>query len=259
MIERQHVIPQFYLNYFCPGWVYQRGQNEPRWIATPSDEAVHSKYYGELDRLNNEIEGKGAPIYRKLVESPQCIEAEDEQFVLALLFANLFLRNPDYIEEWRAVRARATEQIIARLRTMLHPDSDASHLLIQLNREYGHLTAKGGHRLSVGDSFGALLDVAECIHGMSFFIWEAPENHCFLTSERPLLLEGHWAEPTAIAAIALCPTHILIMKHHEPCSISVLTATPEQVGKLNLDTIRNAKHKIYSTFLTPCACKWMKK
>ena len=233
--------------------------NKPRWITTPKHEEVHSKYYGALDKINTEIENMGAPVYKKLIKSPQSIESNDEQFILAILFANLFLRNQNNVEKWRKVRTLVTEQIIKKLGTISHSNSDASNLLIKWNKECGNLKAKGGHHFAVDNNFSALPDIAECIYKMSFIIFKAPKRHYFLTSDSPLLMEDYWGnEKDTFAQIALCPTHILFMKYSEPCSIQLGKATPKQVKNLNLDIIRNVKQNIYSNTLNPHAYKWMR-
>lgn len=259
LIDRQHTTPQFYLRYFCPCWVFQLGKNKPRWITTPIDEEVHSKYYGEFDKINTEIENISAPVYSKLIENPLSIEPEGEKFILSVLFANLFLRNPNNIERWRKVRTLLTEQFIEKLGIMSHSNSDASNLLLQLNKEYNNLKTKGGHHFAVDNNFSALLDITECINKMSFFVFEAPKGLYFLTSDNPLLLEGYWEIENTFAQIALCPTHILFMKYCGSPFIQLGKATAKQVEKLNLDIIRNAKQNIYSNKRNHQACKWMRK
>ncbi len=260
MIDRQHTIPQFYLRYFCPCWVYQLGKSKPRQIVTPTHESVHSKYYGKLDEINTTIEDKGAPIYKKLVESMHFVETSEDQFMLALLFANLFLRNPTNVERWRSVRTLVATAIIEKIKILQQLHGTASELLAQLNSEYKKLEAQSGYRYAVADNFGVLLDVAECINQMSFYVFEAPIGSYFLTSDSPMILTGAWANHDTLGQITLRPTRLLVMSNVKLTSIKYLNqATPEQVDKTNIDIIGDARRNIYSVTPNEHAHEWMTK
>lgn len=140
---------------------------------------MHSKYYGELDKINTEIENIGTPVYKKLIENPQSMESRDEQIILAILFSNLFLRNPKNVEKWRKVRTLATEKTIEQLEITSHYDSNASNLLIQWKRECENIKAKGGHHFAVDNNFSALPDIAQCIYKMSFLFLKHRMNSTF--------------------------------------------------------------------------------
>ena len=139
--------------------------------------------------------------------------------------------------------------------------------LKQWNAHAVRVKALGGHRIAAYDLFSALPDIAECIRQMTFIVWEAPKDHFFLTSDRPLALQSRktgsrtqagWAKPDALGIIAVSPSRFLTMFYHKLSGIYLLKATPIQVVGLNLETIRFAKNEVYSTFEYPEANDWMK-
>jgi len=136
-----------------------------------------------------------------------------------------------------------------------------------LNEYAAKLKALGGHRIAAYDLFSALPDIAECIQQMTFIVWEAPNNHFFLTSDRPLVLQSRktgsrahagWAKPDALGTIAVSPSRFLAMFYHKLSGIYLLKATPIQVAGLNLETIRFAINEIYSSSKCTEADDWMK-
>jgi len=290
--RRQHNIPQFYLRQFLsPGWVYRRGADAPRFVKSPAGVAMQKDYYGRnkaarepLDDLNSYVEDKGAPSFMNLIRSPKTITQYD-WLVLSYLFANLFVRNPAVIEEWRAAALKATARVNAVAEKMTDrliaaslagsdlsefqsepEDESATMTLDQFNKHAAKLRAEGGHRIAASDMFVAFPDIAECIQQMSFIVWEAPHNFSFLTSDRSLVLQSRatgsrahvgWKNPDALGSIALCPNHFLTMFYYEPSGIYLAKATPEQVAGLNLETIKFAEQEIYSPFKYPEANDWM--
>lgn len=290
--RRQHTIPQFYLKHFLsPGWVYPRGAKKPRLHNSPTSVAVHQDYYGRntverktLDDFNKDIENCGAPSFTRLIKDVRTI-IDDDWDILPIVFANIFVRTPAHIEEWRDVIRKATdeantkaEKMIDRLILASLEGSDLSEFRSEINDEpsatlkqwnahAAKVKALGGHRMAAYNLFSTLPDIAECIRNMTFKIWEAPNNHFFLTSDRPLVLRSQstgsrahagWGNPDALGTIALCPSHFLSMFYYEPSSIYVVEATPEQVAGLNLETIKFAKDEIYSSFECSEAHRWMK-
>lgn len=290
--KRQHTIPQFYLRRFLkPGWVYRRGETRPRRIVTPSNVAVHQDYYGRnkaerkpLDELNQYIESEGSPSYTRLIKDIKSITDYD-WYVLSFVFANIFVRTPAHIEEWRDVMRKATDDLNAKAKKMIDVLTAASlegkelsefrseisdgpsTTLQQWNAHAARVKALGGHRIAVYDLFSALPDIAECIRQMTFIVWEAPSNHFFLTSDRPLVLQSRktgsrahagWAKPDALGTIAVSPSRFLTMFYYKLSGIYLLKATPIQVAGLNLETIKFATNEIYSSFKCPEAHNWMK-
>ncbi|MFC1905645.1 DUF4238 domain-containing protein [Chloroflexota bacterium] len=290
--RRQHTIPQFYLKKFLsPGWVYRHGAEKPRLHKSPTNVAVHQDYYGRnkavmkpLDDLNKYIEDKGAPSFTKLIKDIGSITDYDWH-VLSFVFGNIFVRTPAHIEEWRDAVLKGTDEINAKAGGMIDrlisaslDDSDLSEFrsetndessatLKQLNEYAAKLKAIGGHRVAALDLFSTLPDIAECIRQMTFIIWKAPNNHFYLTSDRPLVVQSRktgsrahagWAKPDALGTIAVSPSHFLTMFYYKLSGIYLLEATQEQVAGLNLETIRFAKNEVYSTFEYPEANDWMK-
>jgi hypothetical protein len=290
--RRQHTIPQFYLKQFLsPGWVYRRGEEKPLLHSAPTNVAVHQDYYGRnkaarkpLDDLNKYIEDKGAPSFTKLIKDIGSITDYD-WYVLSFVFANIFVRNPAHIEEWRDTVLEGTDEINAKAEGMIDRLTSASldgsslfkfhsetndesfTTLKQLNEHVAKLKAIGGHRFAALDLFSTLPDIAECIRQMTFVVWEAPNDHFFLTSDRPLVLQSRktgsrahagWAKPDALGRIAVSPSRFLTMFYYEPSGIYLLEANQTQVAGLNLETIRFAKNEVYSTFEYPEANEWMK-
>ena len=290
--RRQHTIPQFYLKQFLsPGWVYRRGEEKSRLEKSPKNIAVHQDYYGRnkaarkpLDDLNKYIEDKGAPSFTKLIKDIGSITDYD-CYVLSFVFANIFVRIPAHIEEWRDAMFKATDEINTRAEKMIdrlisaslegrdvsgfrsETNDESSATLNQLNKYGAKLKAGGGHRIAAGDVFSALPDIAECIRQMTFIVWEAPNNHFFLTSNRPLVLQSRktgsrahagWGKPDALGTIAVSPSRFLTMFYYKLSGIYLLEATTEQVAGLNLETLRFAKNEIYSSFECSEAYHWMK-
>jgi hypothetical protein len=291
--RRQHYIPQFYLRQFLnPGWVYRRGADAPHFAESPADVAVQKDYYGRnkatqkpLDDLNSYIEDNGAPSFKKLIRSPKTCTQYD-WFVLSYLFANLFVRNPAVIEEWRATALKAAARVNAMAEKMIETlvaaslagsdlsefrsepeDESATMTLGQFNKHAAKLRAEGGHRVAAPDLFSALVDIAKCIRQMSVVVVEAPPPLFFVTSDTPLTLQsrktgsqvyGGWKNNDALGLIPLCPSRLLLMFYSEPSVIAIQQATPEQVAGLNLETMRFADQEVYSTFEYPEANDWMK-
>lgn len=283
--RRQHTIPQFYLKKFLsPGWVYRRGKDKPRSPDSTTSVAVHQDYYGRnkaerkpLDELNKYIESEGAPSYTRLITDIKSITDYD-WYVLSFVFANIFVRTPAHIEEWRDAVLKGTDEINTKAEKMIdrlisaslegsdfsefrsETNDEPSTTLKQWNAHAARVKALGGHRIAAYDLFSTLPDIAECIRKMSFKIWEAPNNHFFLTSDRPLVLRSlstgsrvraGWENRDALGTIALSPSRFLSMFYYEPSGIYVVKATPEQVAGLNSETIRFAKDEIYSSFECP--------
>jgi len=290
--RRQHTIPQFYLRQFLsPGWVYPRGKEKPRHHKSPTSIAVHQDYYGRnkaarkpLDELNKYIENKGAPSFTKLFKDIKSITDYD-WYVLSFVFANIFVRTPAHIEEWRDAVLKGTgaintkaEKMIDRLISASLEGSDLSEFrsetnnessatLKQLNEYAAKLKAIGGHRIAAYDLFSNLPDIAEYIRQMTFIVWEAPNNQFFLTSDRPLVLQSRktgsrahagWAKPDALGTIAVSPSRFLTVFYYKLSGIYLLKATPDQVAGLNLETIKFAKYEIYSSFECSEAYNWMR-
>jgi hypothetical protein len=289
--RRQHTIPQFYLKKFLsPGWVYRRGAEEPRLHKNPTNVAVHQDYYGRnkaeresLDELNKYIESEGSHPYMRLTTDIESISDYD-WYVLSFVFANLFVRTPANIEEWRGIMHKATsalntiaEKMIDRLISASLEGRDLSEFrsetnnepsttLQQWNAHADRVKALGGHRVAAYDLFSTLPDIAECIRQMTFVVWEAPDEHFFLTSDRPLVLQSRktgsrakagWAKPDALGTIAVSPSRFLTMFYHKISGIYLIKATPIQVAGLNFETIRFAVNEIYSSFECPEAYYWM--
>jgi len=290
--RRQHTIPQFYLKKFLsPGWVYRHGEDKPRSPNSTTNVAVHQDYYGRnkadkkpLDELNKYIESKGAPSYTMLITDIKSITDYD-WYVLSFVFANIFVRTPAHIEEWRDAVLKGTDEINTKAEKMVdrlisaslegndlsdfrsETNNESSATLKQLNEYAAKLKAIGGHRMAAYDLFSTLTDIAECIRKMTFIVWEAPNNHLFLTSDRPLVLQSRktgsidqagWAKPDALGTIAVSPSRFLTMCYYKLSGIYQLKATPVQVAGLNLETIRFAINEIYSSFECSEAHHWMK-
>jgi len=289
--RRQHTIPQFYLKKFVsPGWVYPRGAEKPRFHNSPKGVAVHQDYYGRntverktLDDVNKDIENCGAPSFTRLIKDVRTI-IDDDWDILPFVFANIFVRTPAHIEEWRDAVLKGTDEINTKAEKMIdrlisaslegsdlsefrsETNDEPSTTLKQWNAHAARVKALGGHRIAAYDLFSTLPDIAECIRKMTFKIWEAPNNHFFLTSDRPLVLRSlstrsrvraGWENRDALGTIALSPTRFLSMFYYEPSGIYVVKATPEQVAGLNSETIRFVKNEIYSSFECPEAYDWM--
>lgn len=252
MGDNQHTVPQLYLRPFFPCWVYRLGEKEPRWVQSTKKEQQHNKYYGSLDELNTYIEGAVAPTYKKFIDNPQSTTTVLEQYYLSIFFANIFLRNPLNIAQWRSIRISMTKKLTGKLES-INIGSSAS----RLRRELEMLQEKGGYHYAVGDNLSIVVDIAECIFHMSLFIHEAPEGICFVTSDNPLILENYWGNNDALAQIPLSPSKILFMKYHETHIIKIGKTTPEQVGLINQDTIKYSKEKIYSKVKYDKAYDWM--
>lgn len=290
--RRQHYIPQFYLRQFLnPGWVYRLGAEKPRPQKSPTNVAVQQDYYGRneaerkpLDGLNTYIEDKGAPSFTKLSKDIESITDYD-WYVLSFVFANIFVRTPAHIEEWRNAVLKGTDEINTKAEKMIdrlisaslegidlsefrsETSDESSATLKQLNEYAAKLKAIGGHRVAAYDLFSTLPDIAECIRQMTFIVWEAPDNHFFLTSDRPLVLQSRktgsrthagWAKPDALGTIAISPSRFLTMFYYKLSGIYLLKATPIQVAGLNLETIRFADQEVYSPSEYPQADEWMK-
>lgn len=292
MSNRQHAIPRFYLRPFLsPGWVYRHGMGKPLLHKSPTNVAVHQDYYGRnkaerkpLDELNKYIESEGSPSYTRLITDIKSITDYD-WYVLSFVFANIFVRTPAHIEEWRDALLKATDDINTKAEKMIdklisasldgsdlsefrsETSGEPSTTLKQWNAHVAKVKALGGHRIAAYDLFSALPDIAECIRRMTFIVWEAPSNHFFLTSDRPLVLQSRktgsrvragWAKPDALGTIAVSPSRFLTMFYYKLSGIYLLKASPIQVAGLNLETIKFAKNEIYSSFECPEAHHWMK-
>lgn len=291
--RRQHTIPQFYLRQFLsPGWVYRLGADSPRATKNPSGVAVQRDYYGRdkasretLDKLNSMVESNGAPVFRKLIDNPGTI-TEGDWVVLSYLFANFAVRTPAVIEEIRATELELVAQANAMARKMTErlieaslagsdlsefrsePSGDFPTMTLDQMKEHAdRLRAEGGHRIAALDIFYALVDIAECIQQMSFWVVESPRNRFFVTSDRSLTLQSRvtgsrvgagWENSDALGLIALSPSHFLLMCYAKPLGIRSTLATPEQVAGLNLETIKFADQEIYSPFKYYEADDWMK-
>ena len=230
-----------------------------------------------MDELNKYIESEGAPSYTRLITDIKSITDYD-WYVLSFVFANIFVRTPAHIEEWRDAVLKGTDEINTKAEKMIdrlisaslegsdfsefrsETNDEPSTTLKQWNAHAARVKALGGHRIAAYDLFSTLPDIAECIRKMSFKIWEAPNNHFFLTSDRPLVLRSlstgsrvraGWENRDALGTIALSPSRFLSMFYYEPSGIYVVKATPEQVAGLNSETIRFAKDEIYSSFECP--------
>ncbi|MBI4296454.1 MAG: DUF4238 domain-containing protein [Chloroflexi bacterium] len=291
--RRQHTIAQFYLRPFLsPGWVYRQRSSAPRATRNAAGVAVQQDYYGKdvagrktLDALNSYIENNAAPSFTKLVSNPDTITGYD-WVVLSFLFANFAVRNPSYIEEWRATILNATAQLNVMAEKMTQRVIEASlagsnlsefrseidnesptFTLEQLNKYATRVRKKGGHILAAGDQYNALSDIAQCIQRMTFLILEAPSDLFFVTSDRPLSLQRRingsrvgagWANSDALGSIALSPSRFLLMFHHKHSGVWQFKAVPEQVAGLNVKVIRFAHEEIYSPRKYREADDWMK-
>jgi hypothetical protein len=289
--RRQHTNPQFYLRPFLsPGFVYKRGANDPRRTIHPRNVAVRRDYYGRedegafsIDAVNRKLEEDGAPALRKLIEDPGTITADDWEN-LSWLFANLGMRTPAAIDdmltdhrqmyhEIRAIvepAARKSEEgklDLPEASDFLKYDNSVTTSLEELRETENALTAKEAYLISATSSFKVLPDVAACIQQMHFLLIQAPKGQYFVTSDRPLTLRSGitdsrvgagWGNWDAIGSIPLCPTTFLMMLYHEAQSISLASATAEQVAYLNRDTMRFASNEVYSCVESPSAYEWMK-
>jgi Protein of unknown function (DUF4238) len=289
--RRQHTNPQFYLRPFLsPGFVYKRGANEPLRTNHPGNVAVRRDYYGRedegaisLDAVNRKLEEDGAPALRNLIEDPGIITADDWDN-LSWLFANLWMRTPAAIDDmltdlrqtYREIRAivepaaRKSEEgkiDLPEAGDFFKHDNSVAMTLEELRETENALTAKEAHLISATSSFKLLPDVAACIQQMHFLLIQAPKGHYFVTSDRPLILRSGitdsrvgagWENRDAIGSIPLCPTTLLMMLYHEARSISLASATAEQVAYLNRDTMRFASNEVYSCVESPSAYEWMK-
>jgi hypothetical protein len=289
--RRQHSIPQFYLRPFLsPGFVYKQGASAPRRTNHPGNVAVRRDYYGRedegaisLDAVNRKLEEDGAPALRKLIDDLGNITADDWDN-LSWLFANLWMRTPaaiddmliDHRQMYREIRAivepdaRKFEEgklDLPQAGDFLKYDNSVAMTLEELREIENALTAKEAYLISATSGFKLLPDVAACIQQMHFLLIQAPEGHYFVTSDRPLTLRSGitdsrvgagWGNRDALGSIPLCPTTLLMMLYHEDQSISLASATAEQVAYLNRDTMRFASKEVYSCVESPSAHEWMK-
>ena len=138
--------------------------------------------------------------------------------------------------------------------------------LAQFNKHAIKLCEEAGHRVAALDLFYALPDVAECMQEMAFIMWKAPEGSFFFTSDKPLMLQSRtngiargvgWANKNALGLIALCPSLYLTMFYHDPPRVYLENATPQQVGGLNIETLRFAYREVYAPFKHTDAQDWM--
>jgi hypothetical protein len=234
--------------------------------------------------VNRKLEEDGAPALRKLIEDPGTI-TEDDWEDLSWLFANLWMRMPAAIDDMLT----AYRQMYHEIRAIVEPaarkfeegkldlpeasdflkyDNSVSMTLEELRETENALTAKEAYLISATSSFRLLPDVAACIQQMHFLLIQAPKGHYFVTSDRPLTLRSSgitdsrvgagWGNRDAIGSIPLCPTTLLMMLYHEAQSISLASATAEEVAYLNLDTMRFASKEVYSCVESPSASEWMK-
>jgi hypothetical protein len=273
-----------------PGFVYKRGAITSRKVFSPKHVSDREHYYGRedigqttLDSLNRELENYGACALKRLIEDPGSITMDDWED-LSLLFANLWIRTPAAIEEMLTTHRQGYRDIMSILEPAAREVAEgklepppASDFLKYDNsvrmtwkelREMGDsLVAKDAYLISATSSFKLLPDVAACIQQMHFLLIQAPEGHYFVTSDRPLTLRSGitdsrvgagWGNRDALGSIPLCPTTLLMMLYHEAQSISLASATAEQVAYLNLDTMRFASKEVYSCVESPSAYEWMK-
>jgi hypothetical protein len=230
------------------------------------------------------LEDEGALALRKLIEDPGTITSDD-WVDLSWLFANLWLRTPAAIDD----TLTTLRQVYAKIRALVEPparkveegifdpplasaflknDNSVTITLEELLETENALAARDGYLISLTSSFRHLAGIAKCIQQMHFLLIQAPKEHFFVTSDRPLVLRSGiadsrvgagWENPDALGSIPLCPTTLLMMLYRpQDWDISQNLATTEQVDYLNRETIRFASEEIYSCADSPRAHEWMK-
>ncbi len=290
--KRQHVVPLFYLKEFCPGFVYRKGAQVPRFTRKPGNVSVRSNYYGRpdddsilpLDRLNSVIEDKAAPIIKRLMVDVTTINRSD-WINLSYFIANMQLRNPFYHESLRETFRQLTDQVsdmVERMKASYEKakaegrefplpmgptiDNERGYSLEEMRKSVEERDAPAGHIRIMENLYSIIKDVASYIQKMSLYVLEAPGALFFITTDTPLVLYSlnsgstlgaGWENQDAMAVIPIHPKYCLVLVYRKEATIYTKVLADDEVHFWNINLMKYASTEVFSKYRYDIARNWM--
>jgi len=290
--KRQHVVPQFHLKEFFPGFVYRKGAQHPRFTKKPGNVSVRSYYYGRpdddsilpLDRFNSLIEKEAAPIIKRLMVDVTTINRSD-WIKLSYFFANMQLMNPSYHESLRETFRQMTDQVsdmVERMKASYEKakaegrefplpmgptiNNERGYSLEEMHQAVEERDAPDGHIKIAAGLYSNIKDVAFCIQKMSLHVLEAPGALFFITTDTPLilyslnsgsLLGAGWGNQDAMAVIPIHPKYCLVLVYRKEATIYSKVLAADEVHFWNINLMKYASTEIYSKYQYDMAHNWM--
>ena len=259
--KNQHTIPHGYLRKFVDPespsnkkpycWVYNR-KTKRSFRRSPKKLETRPYYYsnrdakGELDdapdRILQDIENRGLPILDKL-DKGRCLPHlnETDRKAASELLATFYLRVPTFRNTVEDLVGEIGKTVLKTLaasykrfdnficRSIKQAGKETPGNIEKLRRAYllGDFSIEANPALSLELMFILIPMIADYIYDFHWRILEAPLNHRFITSDRPLVLitterprvrmDGvGWETPWMEATLPLSPRNLLLISQHYP-------------------------------------------
>ncbi len=257
----------------------------PRQVTSCRDTSVRRYFYGRpsaspyIDPANSFIEGYSEPVLAKVINDPSTVSAQD-RFVLSYFIANLYIRNPIIIESMKKSFIKAGDDIKEKTSVIMKNLKDHIQEPVQIIDQTGPsipieqfyqdiamLKDKNGDLMCAKDMFASTHAISECIRNMTFHLLIPPENHYFITTDKPVsLVDGStgspvgagWGVSTAMAYVALSPRLLMLMAYFPHKGTYLSKVKSEDVQQQNKFTLMFASREVYSLKKDVEAYKWMR-